>query len=323
MPGFVRRLLHRLPGLGAVLRERDTLRAELAALAGERDAARTELADVARLWMPPGHYYSPIAAAADVEHALAAVAAAPRTLPGIELDEAGQLALLERVARGFPDLPWEPVPRPPLRYHYANHFFGPGDAIALAGMLRELRPRRYVEVGCGWSSAAALDVNDRFLDGAMRCTFIEPYPERLRALLPASDLARVEIVERRLQDVGLAPFLELEANDVLFLDSSHVAKAGSDVNFALFEVLPRLRPGVHVHVHDVFHPFDYPPAWLQEGRNWNEGYLLRAFLTFNDKYAVVLFNDYLARFHGGAIAHVMPVFMQNPGGSIWLRRREP
>jgi hypothetical protein len=120
--------------------------------------------------------------------------------------------------------------------------------------------------------------------------------------------------------VGLDPFLALERNDILFIDSSHVVKIGSDVNFLLGEVLPRLRPGVYVHVHDIFYPFEYPEAWIAEGRVWGEAYALKAFLTFNATFEIVLFNTYLERFHREIFEREMPLCLRNEGGSIWLRR---
>ena len=115
-------------------------------------------------------------------------------------------------------------------------------------------------------------------------------------------------------------FATLEENDILFIDSTHVAKIGSDVNYLFFEVLPRLRAGVYVHVHDIFHPFEYPRAWIYEGRAWTEAYMLRAFLTFNTAFEIVLFNTFLERFHRERFAHKMPLCLRNEGGSIWLRR---
>src|SRR5207249_11413195 len=83
-------------------------------------------------------------------------------------------------------------------------------------------------------------------------------------------LAGDKIIERLLQDVDIALFTRLQADDILFIDSSHVAKAGSDLLNLFFEVLPRLNPGTLVHFHDVFNRFEYPAAWLREGRAWNE-----------------------------------------------------
>jgi hypothetical protein len=139
-------------------------------------------------------------------------------------------------------------------------------------------------------------------------------------MLFAGERERLHVLGRRLQDVPLDRFRALQANDILFFDSTHVCKIGSDVNYAVFEILPSLAPGVLVHFHDVFHPFEYPPAWVYEGRNWSEAYLLRAFLQFNEAFEIVYFNTFLAHFHRALLAELMPLCLRNTGGSIWLRR---
>src|SRR5262249_53737535 len=148
----------------------------------------------------------------------------------------------------------------------------------------------------------------------------EPYPQRLRELMQESDRERVEILELKVQDVPLTFFDRLQAGDFLFIDSTHVVKVGGDVNYLYFEVLPRLRPGVHVHIHDIFFPFEYPRVWVEEGRIWSEAYLLRAFLLHNEAFEVQFFNTFLERRHRALFERHFPLFLRNPGGSIWLRR---
>ena len=107
--------------------------------------------------------------------------------------------------------------------------------------------------------------------------------------------------------------------DILFIDSSHVAKIGSDVVYLMTEVLPQLRPGVLVHFHDVFWPFEYPEEWVQEGRAWNETYMLKAFLQFNERFRILLFCSYLALHHRAVLEQHLPLALKNSGGSLWLR----
>jgi hypothetical protein len=163
-----------------------------------------------------------------------------------------------------------------------------------------------------------LDTNERFFDRSIALTFIDPDPSTVRALLKPDD--RAEIIAAPLQDVPLARFDDLEANDILFVDSTHVAKTGSDVNRILFDILPRLKPGVHIHFHDMFYPFEYPKEWVYEGRAWNEDYFVRAFLEFNDAFEIVLFGTYLIRFHRDWFARHMPLCLENPGGALWMKR---
>jgi len=128
------------------------------------------------------------------------------------------------------------------------------------------------------------------------------------------------VIPRRLQDVELREFGALGPNDILFVDSTHVGKIDSDVNRIFFEILPSLAAGVHVHFHDVFFPFEYPKEWVQQGRAWNEIYMLRAFLQYNSAFRVVLMNTFLEQFHEEFFRRRMPLCLRNRGGSIWIRK---
>jgi predicted O-methyltransferase YrrM len=272
-------------------------------------------------FVPPGHFYSPIPSLSELgQDAYRLFGPPSRTIPGIELNEAGQLALLDALKPYYREVPFPEHKSPGRRYFFENRMYSYSDAIFLYAMIRHARPKRIVEVGSGYSSCVILDTTELFLDGQVECTFIEPYPDRLMSLLRPEDSARVKILVSRVQDVGPDPFLALEANDILFVDSSHVAKIGSDVNFLLGDVLPRLCPGVLVHFHDIIYPFEYPEAWITEGRSWNEAYMLRAFLTFNAAFEIVLFNTFLERFHRERFDQDWPLCLKNEGGSIWVRR---
>src|SRR5262249_36932105 len=144
-------------------------------------------------------------------------------------------------------------------------------------------------------SACTIDTVERFLSHECELTFIEPYPALLRTLF-GGIVPRAEVIEKPVQEVPLSVFESLQANDILFIDSTHVMSTGSDVCFELLEILPRLAPGVLVHFHDMFWPFEYPRPWaVDENRSWNELYAVRAFLIGNRTWHVVLFNDYMAK----------------------------
>ena len=118
---------------------------------------------------------------------------------------------------------------------------------------------------------------------------------------------------------------ELQAGDLLFIDSSHIVKTGSDVHFELTEILPRLAPGVVVHFHDMFYPFEYPQRWVsQENHSWNETYFLHAFLMFNPAFRIEFWNHYVATQMRDEVLRLSPGpgkrFLINPGGGLWLRR---
>lgn len=270
---------------------------------------------------PAGHYYSPLPDLDEVRRQETRLfGPPPRTLPGIELREDEQLALLHRFAPLYADIPFGDEPRPGLRYHYLNPAYSFCDAIMLHCMLRTLRPRRLVEVGSGHSSCVTLDTNQYFLGASLHTTFIEPYPQLLQSLLRAEDLATTTLIAQPLQAVDIGVFEQLRENDVLFIDSTHVSKIGSDVNRLLFEIFPALAPGVVIHLHDVFYPFEYPKEWIYEGRAWNEAYLVRAFLQFNNRFQVLLMNTFMAHFHRGFFERHMPACLRNTGGSLWLRK---
>ncbi len=270
---------------------------------------------------PPGHYYSPIPDARWLaDNATQVADANPLGLVGIDVRVDAQLALLEELRPLVADMPFGAEPTDQWRYGYGNDQYCEGDASCLFGMLRRLRPRRYVEVGSGWSSALALDVNAAYLGRSMSLTFIEPNPERLDARLRPEDRSSVTLHRSNVQDVDLDVFTSLEDGDVCFIDSSHVSKVASDVNFLVFEVLPRLAQGVRVHVHDIGWPFEYFEDWLRQGRNWNEAYLLRAYLCENPHYEIELWNHYLMRNHTEALCAALPLSARNGGASVWLKR---
>ena len=270
-------------------------------------------------FVPPGHFYSPIPSEEDVARN-AQRQTIDRVIPGIDLRESDQLVLLHSLIGLYREQPFSAQPQPGFRYCFENPAYSYSDAIFLYCMLRHLRPRRVIEIGSGYSSCVMLDTSERFLRPQPSLAFIEPYPQLLASLLRPSESEQLTILPVRLQDVELDRFQALEANDILFVDSTHVSKVGSDVNRLIFEILPALQPGVHVHFHDIFYPFEYPQAWLEEGRAWNEIYILRAFLQYNRAFRVVLMNTFMEHFHAEFFEEHMPLCLKNPGGSLWIRK---
>ena len=271
---------------------------------------------------PPGHFYSPVADPDEID--------AARTWPerpevlGIDFNDAAHFEVLERdFPRFHPDYdyPDEGTETPTLKAFFTNNSqFSWLDSRALFVLLRAQPPRRIIEVGSGFSSLLMADVNRRWLGGEVELCCIEPYPRPfLREGIPG--LSR--LIESRVQEVPLTEFARLRAGDILFIDSSHVAKTGSDVNFLFFEVMPRLAAGVRIHLHDIFLPHDYPQAWvLSENRSWNEQYLLRALLMHTTAFEVLFGCSYAFwRFPesvAAALAH--PDGAAYGGGSFWMRR---
>lgn len=274
-------------------------------------------------YAPAGHFYSPVVDRAGLAADAARLwPAQPRMPAGIDFNDDSHRHILEvefpRFIAGFD---YAKGGDGEVRYATGNPQFAYLDARALFVLLQAWRPARVIEVGSGHSSLLMADVNRRFLGGSMHVTCIEPYPE---SFLQRDDCNIDRLVRRRVQDVPLAEFDALADGDVLFIDSSHVCKAGSDVNHLYLEVLPRLAPGVRVHVHDIFLPFDYPRQWLlEQGRSWNEQYLLQALLMDNPKFEVVFGSAYCAWRHADALRRAVGADAEAAagGGSFWLRKR--
>jgi len=311
MSSFLEPFLRLLPPYRRAARENERLRRDLAEL-------KSAHADWVRFF-PPGHFYSPLPSREETAEAFARGGFGP-PFPGVDLNEAGQVERLERFAGWYAEQPFPEEAAPGRRFHLANPSYGHFDAIMLYSMLREARPRRIIEVGSGFSSAAMLDLNEHVLGGAVDFTFIDPDMRRLRPLLREGDAGRVTLVERRVQEVPLETFAALGAGDVLFIDSSHVSKIGSDVNRLYFDVLPALAPGVLIHIHDVAGNLEYPREWFDEGRAWNEQYLLRAFLMHNAAYRIELFTGWLFNTRHAWFRERMPLCARGGGGQLWLRK---
>jgi hypothetical protein len=284
-----------------------------------------------RTWLPPGHFYSPIPSLAEVEADHNRIFTTDcGNVPGVKLNERGQIALLHELCAYYSELPFSAKPSDSNRYYYENEYYSYSDAIFLYSMLRHLRPVRIIEIGSGFSSALILDTKQLFLDGNLKCTFIDPDVSRINDLLSPADKESCQILQDRIQYIPLSVFAELEAGDILFIDSSHVSKTGSDLNHILFNIVPSLPVGVHIHFHDVFYPFEYPEKWVSAGVAWNEAYALRSFLQYNHAFEIELFTSYLVKCHRDLLNESCPLTLESerelptlqdaPGGSIWLKR---
>jgi len=277
---------------------------------------------------PPGHYYSPFPDIADVcARQEGLLDRAGSDIPGIDLNEAGQLILLDEFSQYLDDFTFCDSLTEKHRYWLDNEYFSYGDGVALYCFLRQLKPRKIIEVGSGYSSAEMLDLNEIFFKGSIDFVFVEPYPERLRGLLRSSDKDRCTIIEKLVQDVPSDLFSALGKNDILFIDSSHVTKAGSDVNHIVFNILPKLKTGVIVHFHDIPWPFEYPIQWIQAGRAWSEAYLVRSFLQFNNTFKILFFGSYLEAHYHELVRQKLPLMLKVPSSpltlgntSLWIQK---
>jgi hypothetical protein len=267
---------------------------------------------------PPGHFYSPLPTLEDASRSWIPQEESRTTeLAGFDAQRAGQLAFLESFPGGFPAPPWPEKSGGEFRYHADNGFFGRQDAVVLSAILAHFQPGKVIEVGSGFSSAAMVDIRNRGLCRSA-LTFIEPFPERLDSLLQHEP--RTTVLRQPVQQVPLAVFSELAARDVLFVDSSHVVKIGSDLHHLLFQVLPVLQPGVVIHFHDIFWPFEYPEAWYRVGRAWNEAYFLRLLLSYSQQFRIVCFNSYLNACAEPKMRACLGEGVPLDSGGLWLQK---
>ncbi len=205
--------------------------------------------------------------------------------------------------------------RGPAPFVEPNDYFMGLDSRMLFTMIVQRRPARIVEVGSGFSTRLMAATVERHLRGRTSLTVVDPYPsDVVRSGFPG--LGRVLAVP--VQDVPLDELTQLDAGDVLFVDSSHVAKTGSDVQFLTGHVLPSLRPGVLVHLHDIFLPFDYPFEWaVEQRRDWNEQYVVQAMLASSARYEIVFSSRYASWALADDVAGAVGTGVAS-GQSIWL-----
>ena len=270
---------------------------------------------------PAGHFYSPIVSVADIKRRADKIweNRSKEGINGIDLNLDEQLNLLDLFLAYYSEIPFQETKQIRLRYYFENDFYSYTDAVVLYGVIRLFKPKRVIEIGSGFSSSLMLDINQFFFNNSISLTFIDPYIDRLLSLMTEEDKVHTTVIQQDVQLISLDTFKQLEAGDILFVDSTHVSKTGSDVNYILFEILPILNSGVLIHFHDVFYPFEYPKEWVFNGRNWNENYILKAFMMYNKSFKIKLFSDYIHLFHKEAFKN-MPLCYKNTGGNLWLEK---
>jgi hypothetical protein len=276
-----------------------------------------------RLWekhdvhVTPVHFYQPIP---DTRTLPESLWSQPRELVGIDMNDDVQLDLLRTCFPKFRDEYEQfPVAEPerPGQFYFDNGRFGGTDALVAYCVVRHFKPRTIIEVGSGYSSLISGQAAAK--NGAPALICVEPFP--LDFLAKGFPGLR-SLIEKKVEDLGFDFFSQLQSGDILFIDSSHTVKIGGDVNYLFLEVLPRLNPGVIVHVHDILLPFEYPRDWvMDELRFWSEQYLLQAFLAFNSEFEVLFANNYLAFRYLEDFKTTFPTSPWWGGGSFWMRRK--
>ena len=261
----------------------------------------------------PIHYYEPIP---DFRTVKREQVDRRRTPIGIEFRWEEQLKLLRQLTCEY-EKELRNVSRD--SFNFDNHYFGGIDAALYYSLIRHLAPKRVIEIGSGQSTRIAnlAFARNQAEDKTGRLTCIEPNPERL-----VGQELEIELLRQRVEEIPRDYFACLEANDILFIDSTHTVKFGSDVCYEFLEILPTLKPGVWVHVHDIFFPNDYPAEWILERRlALNEQYLLEAFLSFSNAYSVELANHWLSLDYPDALTALFPEASKTTtASSFWMQR---
>ncbi len=244
-----------------------------------------------------------------------------RDLPGIDLNVTEQLQLLQKFNYNheLENLPLEKTEK--TEFYYNNGAYQSGDAEYLYNIIRYFKPKRFIEIGCGSSTLmAAKAIQQNMAEDTnytCRHTCIEPYEQ------PWLEKLGVEVIRERVEKVNTDIFLQLEANDILFIDSSHIIRPQGDVLFEYLQLLPVIKTGVLVHVHDIFTPKDYLNEWVEKHILWNEQYLLEAFLSFNTHFRIIGALNYLSHHHRTKLTDKCPVFKTQPTrepGAFWMVR---
>jgi hypothetical protein len=207
----------------------------------------------------------------------------------------------------------------PHEFHLGQTKFTRADAAVLHMLIRQTRPRRLIEVGSGNSTlvAARAGLLNAGEGSPLELCAIEPFPQDyLHTGLPGLTRLIAEPVQR----VPVSLFQTLQAEDILFIDSSHVVKRGSDLLHLVLKVLPALRSGVVLHFHDIYLPYEYPLSWFANDFYYNESYFIQAFLSFNRSFEILLANHYLDRNYPAIMRELFEI--PNGPSSLWLRKRE-
>ncbi len=243
----------------------------------------------------PNHFYFPIPDTRTLKDKLWL---RQSKLVGIDINENKQLELLTLFSSKFENeynnFPMHKT-QIPHQYYVNNGNFRSVDGEILYCMMRYFKPKKIIEIGSGFSTylSAQAILKNKKEDNSYKCKLIaiEPYPNNI---LKKGFPGLSKLISKRVQDIPLSFFKKLNENDILFIDSSHILKIGSDVEYEFLEILPRLNKGVLIHIHDIFLPSQYPKEWvLNLFRFYTEQYLLHALLIFNNNFDILWAGRYM------------------------------
>lgn len=276
----------------------------------------------------PVHFNSPIPDVADLESRQ--VWDKRSKLKGIDFREDAQIEFLNLLGSDFgQECNW-PITQTdnPTDFYVENASFSYGCAAATHCMIRHFKPGKVIEIGSGMSSlviSKAVEMNKTMSGVQGKHIMVDPYPQDFVKSLSTQG---AELTVSRVEMLDPEFFDQLRENDILFIDSSHSVRIGGDVNFLYLDILPRLAPGVVVHIHDINLPYEYPKVYATSEtfrQFWTEQYLLQSFLCFNDRYEVMLALNYIMTDHLDSFKKAFPFY--NPdlhrfsSSSFWIRHK--
>lgn len=264
----------------------------------------------------PNHFYQPIPDTRMLKETLWTQLS---ELSGVDMNIDEQAELLLKVFPQFkPEydrFPLAPT-NVPYQFYLNNGCYDGLDALVLYCMVRHFKPRKIIEIGSGFSTRVSAQAS--LVNGNTELTAIEPYPSEV-LIKGFPGLSKLH--KEKIENIDISIFNELQEDDILFVDTSHVVKCGGDVNQIYLEIIPRLKKGVIVHIHDIFFPREYPKEWIFEmQRFWTEQYMLQAFLAFNSEFEVLFSNSFIPYKY---FKEVQTIFPNSPcgGSSFWMRRK--
>jgi len=245
-----------------------------------------------------------------------------RLLTGVAMNDEEQLNLLSQFSYSEELLSFSLEKQSETEFYHNNGSFWYGDPEYLYNMVRHFKPNKIIEIGSGYSTLMVTSAvrKNKMDDPEYNCNHIciEPYEQ------PWLEKLGINLIREKVEDIDIAFFEQLESNDILFIDSSHIIRCQGDVLFEYLEILPKLKSGVIVHIHDIFTPKDYLDEWVHKYHFlWNEQYLLEAFLTFNDKFKIIGALNYLSHNYTKQLSEKCPLFAKNPKSeprSFWIVR---
>lgn len=246
-----------------------------------------------------------------------------RNLPGIDLNTEEQLNILKHFNYNEELLKFPLDKEENISYYYNNKSYESGDAEYLYNIIRYFKPKQIIEIGSGYSTLMARNaiIKNEIEDSNYKCHHIciEPYEQ------PWLENINVELVRDKVENIDKSFFQKLDLNDILFIDSSHIIRPQGDVLYEYLELLPSLKSGVLIHVHDIFTPKDYLNDWVyKDHRLWNEQYLLEAFLTYNSNFKIIGALNYLTHNFRDNIVEKCPILEKQIGrepGAFWLIKK--